>query len=289
MTVTPRRTLALLAALGLALPAGLATAAPVIDENLQITLPTPQPWAMRNLIKDGTLIVATTAKTKGETFIGDDGTLQGARIDLWNKIAEDLGLKTEYVTIDWAGVMPGLAANRFDLACEGASWTPERLTSPDFFMTRPVKVAVNVGVVRADSGIDSWDQAQGKKLGGVKGEIELKDLIAHVPGADADAALSLPGVSEARLALMNGQIDVYGTGIQAAKSLLAGPDGDKLKILAEPTKVGVGGFCVNRNEPDLAQAVNFLLAKYRADGTMTAINEKWDLPDYSDLLGQLGY
>lgn len=255
---------------------------------LKVSLEAPKPWVMKNLISPGKLIIATTAKTQKETFIGDDGKLQGARIDLWTKMAEDLGLKPEFVMLDWAGVIPGLAANRFDLGCEGASWTSERLTSSDFFMTRPIKVQVNVALVRKDSGITTFADMANKKLGGVKGENELKTLTAKLNTTE-DKALALPGVTEARLALMNKQIDVFGTGLHAATAVMGSPDGDKFMIVSEPTSVGVGGFCVNRRQPDLLNAVNFLIAQYRADGTIKALNDKWGLPDTSELLGKLGY
>lgn len=268
---------------------GTATLAEGVDvSDLKVSLDYPDPWPLANLIEPGKLIIATTGKTLNETFIGDNGELEGARIDLWTKMAGDLGLEPEFVRIDWAGVMPGLAANRFDMGCEGASWTNERLTSKDFFLTRPVKVQVNVAVVRKNSGITDFADMTGRKLGGVKGENELKSLLAKLDG-NPDDALALPGVAEARLALMNKQIDVYGTGLHAATALLDGPDGDEFIIIPEPTSVGVGGFCVNHNEPDLLNAVNFMIAKYRADGTIKELNEKWGLPDTSDILGKLGY
>jgi len=253
-----------------------------------VELDHPTPWPLENLVKPGKLVIATTAKNQKETFIDTDGTLKGARIELWTKLAEDLGLEAEFVPIDWAGVMPGLAANRFDMGCEGASWTNERLTSKDFFLTRPVKVAVNVAVVRADSEYQTLDDLKEARVGGVKGEVEMKALLTKVGKSEEDA-LQLPGVAEARLALLNKQIEAYGTGIHAAQALLDGEQGDQLRIINEPTFVGVGGFCVNKNEPDLLTAVNFMMAKYRVDGTITEINAKWGLPDHSDLLTQLGY
>lgn len=277
---------------GIAMSATLSAPAAFAEgidlSKLDMHVDGPKQWPLKNLVSAGKLTMVTTAKTPKETFIGDDGNLQGARIDLWTKMAKDLGLQPEFVKADWAGVIPGLAANRFDLGCEGASWTPERLTSKDFFLTRPVKVQVNVALVRKADGIKALADIKGKKLGGVKGEIELKDLVSKVGGSEADA-LALPGVAEARLALMNHQIDVYGTGLHAAVSVLDGPDGDKFMIVPEPTSVGVGGFCVNGREPDLLTAVNFLMAQYRADGTIKALNVKWGLPDTSDLLGKLGY
>lgn len=271
----------------------LTAALPTMAQDsagLNITVPYPNPWPLKSLVKEGTLTIATTGKTDKVTFIDETGTLAGARIDLWTKIAQDLGLAPEFVVLDWAGVLPGLAANRFDIACEGASWTLERLGSPDFYMTRPIEVVINVGMVLKDSGITTWADVAGKRLGGVRGEQELKDLVAKVGGDEAAGELlELPGVTEARLALLNGQFDVFAVGRAVAETLLEGPDGDKFAIISEPTKVGLSGFCVNKNEGDLAQAVNVLIAKYRADGTLKAMSEKWGRTDASAELALLGY
>ena len=289
MRMTFKTTVAAIAiGLGVAMSGSTAFADGIDLSKLDMHLSGPKPWPLAHLVESGKLTMVTTAKTPKETFIGDDGNLQGARIDLWTKLAKDLGLEPNFVKADWAGVMPGLAANRFDLGCEGASWNNDRLTSKDFFLTRPVKVQVNVALVRKDENVKTLADLKGKKLGGVKGEIELKDLLTKVGASDSDA-LQLPGVAEARLALLNHQIDVYGTGLHAATSVLDGPDGDKFMIIPEPTSVGVGGFCVNAREPDLLNAVNFLMAQYRADGTIKALNVKWGLPDTSDLLSKLGY
>ncbi len=289
--LAPRLTKAALVAaatLTLALPAGIAAAQGLALNDLTITLGYPKPWPLKNLVEPGKLTVVTTGKTQNETFVNDKGELQGARIELWEKLAQDLGLQPEFVQSDWAGVIPGISANRFDMGCEAASWTNDRLTSKDFFMTRPITVQVDVAVVRKDSGIDSFADMTNKKFGGVKGEIEIKALADKVGVALKDT-LGLPGVPESRLALLNKQIDVYGTNLNAATALLTGADGDKFKMISQPTLVGVGGFCINGREPDLLTAVNFLMAQYRADGTIKALNEKWGLPDTSDLLTKLGY
>ena len=46
---------------------------------------------------------------------------------------------------------------------------------------------------------------------------------------------------------------------------------------------------MNGREPDLLSAVNFMLAKYRTDGTIKELNDKWDLPDTSEMLSVVGY
>ncbi|BCP52375.1 amino acid ABC transporter substrate-binding protein [Kaistia sp. 32K] len=289
MKTRSKSTIAGLAMAACLVVAAVPASADSIDlSSMKVSLDAPKPWPLKNLIEPGKIVIATSGQTEKESFVGDNGELQGALIDLWTKMADDLGLKPEFAKVEWPGVIPGLVANRFDLGCEGALWTNARLSSQDFFLTRPIQVQVNVAMVRKDSGIQSYADMAGKKLGGVKGEVELQSLLTKL-NASPDGVLSLPGISEARLALLNKQMDVYGTGLHIAAAAMEGPDGDKFTILPEPTSVGVASFCVNHREADLLNAVNFLIARYRSDGTMKAINEKWGVPDTSGLLSKLAY
>ena len=137
---------------------------------------------------------------------------------LFRKIAADLGLKIDLVRLDWAGVLPGLIANRFDMACEGALSNDDRLTSElVFLLTRPVAVSGVVGIVRANSGFGGWGDLNGHKLGGVKGEDEFA---AAQKAVKASSLLGLPGRPEGLLAVLNHQADVFALSVSTAKALV---------------------------------------------------------------------
>jgi polar amino acid transport system substrate-binding protein len=81
----------------------------VIDEikergTLVVGLSTFRPWAMRS--KTGDLI--------------------GYEIDVAEKLAEDMGVKVEFVPTEWAGIIPALLAKRFDMIISGMTITTPR-------------------------------------------------------------------------------------------------------------------------------------------------------------------
>ncbi len=252
------------------------------------TIAVPSPWPMANLVRPGTLTVGITAQTPPGSFTTTSGEFDGSRIKLFRKIAGDLGLEVEFVRMDWPGILPGLAANRFDIACEGASWNPDRLRSKDFFLTRPVNVSATVGIVLKDSGITSWDDVAGKRLAGVKGENEYnttKELVN--PGSTLD----MPGKPEAIRAVLNKQADVFSVDVVSAQTLIEkSGEADRLTMIGPALNVGVQSLCVNKNSPDLLSAVNLLLTNYRVDGTLSAFeNEYTGTDQHVLLLGILGY
>jgi ABC-type amino acid transport substrate-binding protein len=235
------------------------------------------------------LTVGTTGTAPPRTFI-DPATheLAGSYVQLFKQLGADLGLKVEFVRLDWAGILPGLGANRFDLACDGASWTAARLGSTQFLMTSPTAVTASVALARADSGITTWDQAKGKPIGGVRGENYFEDVKARLPDSPAT---TFPGETEAMLGLKNGQVQLVALNLSTALHLLATtPDKDAYKLVGPALKIFPQSLCVNPREGDLLVATNTLLGKYRQDGTlMKLIANSGDSTAEVELLGRIGY
>ncbi|MBM3521474.1 MAG: transporter substrate-binding domain-containing protein [Alphaproteobacteria bacterium] len=248
----------------------------------------PKPWPLRTLVTPGTLTVGITAKTPPSSFTNTRGEFDGSRIKLFKQMATDLGLKIEFVRLDWPGILPGLTANKFDIACEGASWSNERLASPDFRMSRPVAANATIGIVRKDSGIKSWQDVDGKRLSGVKGELYYASAQKAVKSS---ATVDLPGRPEGILALLNRQADVFAVDVVAAESLLKNsPRGGELTIIGPPLDLLVQSMCINKNAPDLLQAVNHLITNYRITGQL----DKWETEFFGTdqhvkLLSVVGY
>jgi ABC-type amino acid transport substrate-binding protein len=248
----------------------------------------PQPWPLRNLIADGVLTVGTTGTSPPRTFVDPvSGELTGSYVELFGRLAEDLGLEVEFVQIEWAGILPGLAAGRFDIACDGASWNPERLGSDQFLMTSPTGINATVGMALESSGITSFDQG-GFTLGGVRGEIYFEGARVRLPDAET---VEFPGLQESLLGLQNGQAQVVVMNLSNALNVLeTAPNRDDLVLVGPALEVFPQSLCVNPNEPDLLVAVNALLGNYRADGTLSEIIGRYATSTAEvDLLNRIGY
>lgn len=250
----------------------------------------PKPWPLKNLVKSGVLTVALTGESPPGDFVDPKtGELTGHIHDLYEQIAKDLGLKAEFTKISWAASLPGLKANRFDMACAGASWTTERLASEDFHLTDPMTLSGTMGLTSKRSAVSNWTDMKGKRLGGVKGELYLQD--ARKKLADLAGVTEFPGAPEALLALQNGQIDLMASNISViAYMVKTAPNKDDLVVVGPPLSVYPQSLCVNPRETDLLKAVNLLLGNYRADGTIKRLFEKHGaLPELLDLLKGIGY
>jgi len=78
--------------------------------TLRVGMSTFVPWAMRD--KDGNLI--------------------GFEIDVATKVAEDMGVKVEFVPTAWSGIIPALIAKKFDVIIGGMSITAKRNLTVNF-------------------------------------------------------------------------------------------------------------------------------------------------------------
>lgn len=100
---------------GLGMSGNPASAAGILEDiqkrgTLRVGMATFVPWAMRD--KDGNLI--------------------GFEIDVATKVAEDMGVKIEFVPTAWSGIIPALIAKKFDVIIGGMSITPQRNLTVNF-------------------------------------------------------------------------------------------------------------------------------------------------------------
>ena len=144
-------------AAGLALGAGQARAQPKLSPP--------------NIIKAGTLVMSINPTLPPLQFVNDRGELQGMRVELGNAVAKELGLTPEYVRIEFAAMVPGLAAKRWDMINTGIFWTEER--SKLMYMVPYERAAISFLVTKGNPlNIMKWQDLAGRavsvELGGIE-------------------------------------------------------------------------------------------------------------------------
>jgi polar amino acid transport system substrate-binding protein len=127
--------------------------------------------SMPNIIKANTLVMSINPTLPPLQFVSDRGELQGMRVELGNEIARSLGLTPEYVRIEFAAMVPGLAAKRWDMINTGIFWTEER--SRLMYMVPYERAAISFLVSRGNPlKIEKWEDLAGKavsvELGGIE-------------------------------------------------------------------------------------------------------------------------
>lgn len=167
MTKTPPRPSSLINRRSLLLAAGAAGGASLLPRAAFAQAKV----AAANLIKPGTLVMSMNPTLPPLQFVDDRGQLQGMRWELGNEIAKTLGLTPEYVRIEFAAMVPGLAAKRWDMINTGIFWTEER--SKLMYMVPYERAAVSFLAARGNPlKIEKWEDLAGKavsvELGGIE-------------------------------------------------------------------------------------------------------------------------
>lgn len=124
-----------------------------------------------NVIKADTLVMSINPTLPPLQFVDDKGQLQGMRVELGNAVAKWLGLTPEYVRIEFAAMVPGLAAKRWDMINTGIFWTEER--SKLMYMIPYERAAISFLVAAGNPlKIAKWEDLAGRavsvELGGIE-------------------------------------------------------------------------------------------------------------------------
>jgi polar amino acid transport system substrate-binding protein len=254
-----RRTL-LATGLGVAAAAGPARAQPRI--------------APPAIIRAGTLVMSINPTLPPLQFVDDRGQLQGMRVELGNEIARRLGLTPEYVRIEFAAMVPGLAARRWDMINTGIFFTEER--SRLMFMVPYEQAAISFLVSRGNPlGIQRWQDLAGRAVSVELGGIEERrtrevDEMLRRDGLRGLTIRTFNNFAEAFQALRAGQVQAA-TSIDAT-AMFWQTRGDFTRAIAGLFPQTATFAFANRQ---LAQLVADTLTETRRDGFYDTLFDRY--------------
>ena len=227
-----------------------------------------------NLIKAGTLIMSINPTLPPLQYVDDKGQLQGMRVELANECCKRLGLAPEYIRTEFATMIPGLAAKRWDMINTGIFWTEER--SKLMYMVPYEQAAISFLVAKGNPlGVKTVDDLAGKKisveLGGIEERRtrEVSDIVAK-KGLKPLNVLTFNNFAEAFQALKAGQSDAA-TSIDATAMFM--------QTRGDFTRAISGVFpqtaCFAFANKPLAEAVVGALNDLKKDGTYDKLLDQY--------------
>ncbi|WP_083202099.1 ABC transporter substrate-binding protein [Stappia indica] len=218
-----------------------------------------------HIIKPGTLVMSTNPTLPPLQFVDDKGEVQGMRIELGKEIASKLGLTPEYIKVEFAAMVPGLAAGRWDMINTGIFWTEER--SKLMYMVPYERAAVSFLVPKGNpKNITKWEELAGLSVGVELGGIEERrtrevDTMLKNAGLEGITVRVFNNFSEAFQALRAGQVDAA-TSIDATAKFLEDRDDFTRAIAGLFPQTATFAFA----DKTLAEAVVGVLNDLRASG-----------------------
>jgi cystine transport system substrate-binding protein len=230
-----------------------------------------------------------TVKSRGTLRIAVEGTyppfnfkdkqtgeLTGFDVDVAKLIASKLGVKPEFITTEWSGILAGLSAGKYDVVVNQVGVTPQRQQTFDFsdpYTISSAQLIVNKNDKRTFA---SLDDLKGKRLGVGQGS-NYEQKAKSVTGIQVR---SYPGAPEYLQDLAAGRIDAALNDSLMVSYLLktsplplkAGTPVGEIEKMAIPFVKG---------NPKFKEAINKALADSFKDGSFKQISMKWFERDVS--------
>jgi ABC-type amino acid transport substrate-binding protein len=227
---------------------------------------------LERIKKNGKIVIGTAATTRPTHYTNEKGELIGYDIDWGHEIAESLGVEVEFVAGSFAGLIPGLIAEKFDIVVSALVITDERKEMIDFSDRYMADGAI--AVVREDNDtVTDVKKLDGLKVGVLAGSGFLEDV--KKLGGYAELK-EYPGYPEAFIDLKAGRVDVYVSGKTGANDFIKHDDtAVPLKMVGEIYNMHESGVGFRKNEEELVEAINKIIAEKKQDGTYDELAMKW--------------
>jgi polar amino acid transport system substrate-binding protein len=227
-----------------------------------------------------TLTVAADATYAPNEFLDKDGkTIIGMSADLATALGKAMNARVRLVNAPFDGILPGLAAGKYDLGISSFTDTKEREKSVDFVTYYSAGTSF---FVRAKDGpaIRSLADLCGHTIAVQKGTVQADDSAAQAKecksgGKPALKVLVLPDQPAANLALSSGRADVSMADSPVAAYQVKQAAG-RFRLVGEPYGTAPYGIAVPKGSP-MTNSVHEAVGTLMRDGTYKAILQKWGL------------
>lgn len=216
----------------------------------------------------GEIIVGNSPDYPPFESIDDTGKRVGFDIDLLHAIAEKMGVKVRWVTMDFAAIVTAVQSGQVDMGMSGFSISPERAEQVSFSM--PYIASGQVIVVRNDSDIKSVEDLKGKKIAvqlGTTGEQQADKI-------DGAEVVKPESYNIAFMMLNNKAADAVIADLSVADEFVKR---GTFKRAGEPLSFEEFAMISRKGNETLLDALNQAFEEVKKDGAYAAIVKKWNL------------
>ncbi|MGC1215169.1 MAG: ABC transporter substrate-binding protein [Micromonospora sp.] len=227
---------------------------------------------------DGVIKVGTDSTYAPAEFIDQDGkTVVGFDVELFNAVAQKLGLKAQYESAPFDSILPGVDSGKYEIGVSSFTVNAERLKSVNMisYFSAGTQWATKQG---NPAGVDV-ENACGKKVAVQTGTVQVDDITARSKkctdaGKPAIKIDQYQAQSDATAAVVSGKDDAMladsPVGAYAVKQ-----SNDQLALLGDIYESAPYGYAVKKDQQAFAEVVKEAVQAVITDGTYKAALQKW--------------
>jgi len=232
--------------------------------------------------KSKTLTVATDATYAPNEFIGSNGTsIEGMDPDLGKALGAVMGVKVKFVNTTFDGIIPSLAAGKFDVGMASFTDTKERQKVVDFVTYFEAGTSF---YVKASGGptINSLADLCGHSVGVERGTTQADDSTAQngkckSAGKSGVKVSVYPDQNAANLSISSGRAQVGMADSPVAAYIVKQSNG-QFKLTGKSYNTAPYGIAIPKGS-GLTKPFLDALKALMSDGTYKAILSKWGVED----------
>jgi len=208
--------------------------------------------------------------------LGPDGKLSGFDIDMALAVCERIKAECTLVQQEWDGMIPALAARKFDMIVASMTITDERRKAVDFsdpYYDVPSRFVARAGAFRDHTPADF----KGKKIIVLRNSPRAKYLAERYKDSEV---LQVNKETDIYLELVAGRGDVgFGSSVVSSEAFLKKPEGRGFAQVGATVRLDGGaagvGIAFRKGEDALREKVNAALRAIRADGTYKRMADRY--------------
>lgn len=226
---------------------------------------------LEEVTERGSIIVATEGTWAPWTYHDENDVLTGFDIEVAKAVAEKMGLKVEFVEVEWDGILAGVESGRYDIAANGVEIDDEREEKYDF--CSPYAYIHTALIVRNDNtSITKFEDLAGKTTANTLQSTYAKlaeSYGATVTGVD-DLAQTIELLTAGRIdATLNADVSYY-------DYLTQHPDA-AIKLVALTKDASKVAFPVKKNDRNktFIEAVNKAIKELYDEGVISQLSIKF--------------
>ena len=236
----------------------------------------------------GKLTVCTDAAWAPFEYIGANGEVTGADLELAKYIAEQLGVELEIINVAFDSISTYLVNDEADMSLSAMTITEERKETLDFSV--PYTTAQQyIIVLEGNDTVTVLDDLAGQNIGvhlGTTGDFLVSDevMMGVLAGTGSNVA-QYKFLTDAALALKNGELGAIVCDTQLAENIVAVNEGLKcfpLAFAAGEVEIEQLGIAMKKGDEEFVAKVNEIITPVIEDGTF----DKW-LVEHTELASAL--
>jgi len=234
----------------------------------------------------GEIHFAANAAYPPFNFKSESGESSGLEVSLLVAVGERLGIKMKFTPSDFATVLPGVTAGRFDGGAAGFWNTEERQKVVDFI--NYMYAVDGLVVMKGNPAGISVDDLCGKTISASQSSYQSNNLTALsekcvAAGKAPIEALVFQGTPAQIVALKSGRVQASNID-RAVGAYLSKKEGGHIEPLPGAVQNAAGkkfvmAFLVKKGDLQLAKAIQAGMNAIIKDGTYAKILKQWDIAD----------